>query len=190
MAEAKAKYREMAQEKLDEITSGKTDFEAAAAAVTDEAVPGVTNSSFTFGKDDDYPDAAIIEATNDLEDGAVVDHLVEASDSYYILCVKAAFDKDATEDKKEEIVRQRKQDKIDEIYDGWMADTKFETDTEKLAAILKNRSYSAPVSDETEAVASTEAETGRLGPASLETELHLEVTYETEITVETETEEE
>ena len=190
MAEAKAKYREMAQEKLDEITSGKTDFEAAAAAVTDEAVPGVTNSSFTFGKDDDYPDAAIIEATNDLEDGAVVDHLVEASDSYYILCVKAAFDEDATEDKKEEIVRQRKQDKIDEIYEGWMADTKFETNTEKLAAILKDRSYSAPASDETEAVASTEAETGRLGPASLETELHLEVTYETEITVETETEEE
>ena len=71
-----------------------------------------------------------------------------------------------------------------------MADTKFETDNEKLAAILKNRSYSAPVSDETEAVASTEAETGRLGPASLETELHMEVTYETEITVETESEEE
>ena len=190
MAEAKAKYREMAQEKLDEITSGKTDFEAASAAVTEEAVPGVTSSSFTFGKDDTYPDAAIIEATNDLEDGAVVDHLVEAGDSYYVLCVKAAFDEEATEDKKEEIVRQRKQDKIDEIYEGWMADTKFETDNEKLAAILKNRSYSAPVSDETEAVASTEAETGRLGPASLETELHMEVTYETEITVETESEEE
>ena len=189
MAEADEKYREMAQEKLDEIMSGKTDFDAAAAAVTDEAVPGVINSSFTFGKDDTDPDAAIIEATNDLEDGAVVDHLIEVDDSYYILCVKAAFDEEATEDKKEEIVTQRKQDKIDEVYEGWMADTKFETDSEKLAAILKDRSYSAPVSDETEAVASTEAETGKLGPASLETELHLEVTYETEITVETESEE-
>ncbi len=190
MAEAKAKYHEMAQKQLDEITSGKTDFEAAAAAVTEEAVTGVTNSSFTFGKDDTYPDAAIIEATNDLEDGTVVDHIVEAGDSFYILFVKAAFDKEATEDKKEEIVTQRKQDKIDEIYEGWMADAKFETDSEKLSALLKDRSYSAPASDETEAVASTEAETGKLGPASLETELHMEVTYETEITVETESEEE
>ena len=186
MAEAKEKYRAMAEEKLEEIRSGKTDFETAAAAVTDEAVPGVTNSSYTFGKDDTYPDAAIIEATNDLEDGTLVENLVEVDDSWYILYVRDAFDEAATEDKKTEIVEQRKTDRINEIYDQWMEKEKFEVDSEKLVQILKDRSYTAPPSNETEA----EPQTGVVGDASLETELHLEVTYETEITVETESESE
>ena len=185
MAEAKVKYRAMAEEKLEEIKSGETDFETAAAAVTEEAIPGVTNSSYTFGKDDTYPDAAIIEATNDLEDDTLVEELVEVDDSWYILYVKDAFDEGATEKKKEEIVEERKTEKINEVYDEWMKDAKFEADSAKLAEILKDRSYTAPKSNETEAETQ---QGGTLGDASVETELHLEVTYETDMVVETESE--
>jgi len=185
MAEAKVKYRAMAEEKLEEIKSGETDFETAAAAVTEEAIPGVTNSSYTFGKDDTYPDAAIIEATNDLEDDTLVEELVEVDDSWYILYVKDAFDEGATEKKKEEIVEERKTEKINEVYDEWMKDAKFEADSAKLAEILKDRSYTAPKSNETEPETQ---QGGTLGDASVETELHLEVTYETDMVVETESE--
>ena len=185
MAEAKVKYREMAEEMLEKLVSGETDFETAAEEVTQEAVSGVTSSSFTFGKDDTYPDAAIIEATNDLDDDTLVEDLIEAEDSYYILYVKDAFDEGATESKKESIIEERRQAKIDEVYEEWMADAKFEVNSEKLNEILKDRNYTAPVSNETEA---QEPQTGALGDASVETELSMEITYETEITVETEPE--
>ena len=185
MAEARVRYRSMAEEMLEALRSGEKDFETASQEVTDEAVPGVTSSSFTFGKDDTYPDTAIIEATNDLEDDTLVEDLVEVDDSYYILYVKDAFDEGATETKKESIIEDRRHAKIDEVYEEWMADAKFEVDSEKLNSILKERSYTAPASDETEA---QEPQTGAIGDASVETELSMEVTYETEITVETETE--
>ncbi len=180
MAAAKVKYRAMADEMLESLKSGKVDMDTAISNVTSESVPGVTTSTFTFGKDDTYPDAAIIEATNDLADETLVDHIVETDDAYYILYVKDALDEAATENKKKEIIDERKQEKIDEVYEKWMADEKFDVDAEKLDAILKDRSYTAPKSDETEAAQGT--------LMTEETELTMEVVADTEISIETETE--
>ena len=125
----------------------------------DEHYANVYTSDYTFGKDDTFPDAAIIEATNDLEDGTLVDHLVEANGSWYILYVDKAFDEDATADKKEEIVEQRKSDKVDEVYDGWIGKEEWATDAEALAAIAFDREYSVPAQPQTEPEESgTEAE--------------------------------
>lgn len=159
MAEARVKYREMAEEELAALMSGEIDFETATSQVEEESVTGVTASTFTFGKDDDYPDAAIIEATNDLEDGALVEEIIEAEDSYYILHMDDAFDEEATEDKKKEIVEERKSEKINEVYEEWMADADFKIDSEVLNALVKERNYTAPVSDETENVEAEEAAT-------------------------------
>ena len=57
---------------------------------------------------------------------------------------------------------------------------KFDVDAEKLDAILKDRSYTAPQSDETEAAQGT--------LMTEETELTMEVVADTEISIETETE--
>ena len=184
MAEAKIRFHEMAEEELEALKSGK-DFETAASEVSDAAAAGVMTSSFTFGKDDTYPDAAIIEATNDLEDGTLVEDLIEVDGAWYILYVKDAFDEEATQEKKEEIVRDRKVEKMNEVYEKWMEDTKFEVDSAKLGEILKDRNYTNPAPKETEA---EEPQSGVVGDASVETELHLEVTYETDIIVETESE--
>lgn len=181
MAEAKARYHEMAEEQLEALKSGETDFETASGKVSEESVSGVTASSFTFGKDDTYPDAAIIEATEGLEDDTLVEELIEVDDSWYILYVKDAFDEEATEEKKEEIVEERKTEKVNEVYGKWMEEESFEIDSEKLGEILKERNYTAPVSNETEANVPETVDT--------ETELHMEVTVETEqIIVETESE--
>ncbi len=157
MAEAKVKYRAMAEAQLEALQSGEVDFDTAVAQVNEESTPGVSSSTFTFGKDDTYPDAAIITATEGLEDGAIVEEIVEANDAYYILHVNSAFDEAATESKKEEIVNERKASKIDEIYDGWMEEEEFDVDSEVLNALVKERNYTAPVSDETESASSTEA---------------------------------
>ena len=90
------------------------------------------------------------------------------------------MDEAATENKKKEIIDERKQEKIDEVYEKWMADEKFDVDAEKLDAILKDRSYTAPQSDETEAAQGT--------LMTEETELTMEVVADTEISIETETE--
>ena len=180
MAEARERYSAMAEEELEALKSGSEDFETASARISAEGISGVTASSFTFGKDDTYPDAAIIEATNDLEDDTLVDKLVKVGDSWYILYVKDAFDEDATASKKESIVEERKTEKINEVYEEWMADTKFEVDSEKLGKLLKERSYTAPEVPETEAPSVTSS--------AVETELHPEVTHETGMAVETEPE--
>ena len=92
-----------------------------------------------------------------------------------------AFDEEATSRKKEEIVEQRREEKVNEVYEQWIADEKFEADAKTLAAVLKDRSYSAPVSPETEPAQGT--------LMTEETELHMEVTLESEMMVETEAEE-
>ncbi len=158
MAEAKIKYREMAESELEAIMSGEIDFDTAVTQVTEESVAGVSSSTFTFGDDDTYPDAAIIEATKGLEDGDLVEEIVEAGDAYYILHINDAFDEEATETKKEEIVNERKTEKINEIYTEWMDAADFDVDAEVLTALVKERNYTAPVS-ETEAAADTTAVT-------------------------------
>ncbi len=166
MAEAKVRYREMAEEQLEVLLSSDGDIatlmEDAAHQAEEDGVQGISHSSFTFGKDDTYPDASIIEATNDLPDGTLVDEVIEAGDVYYILYVEKALDEEATEDKKEEIIDERKAEKIAEVYDGWIADEKFEVDSEVLNALVKERSYTMPEESEetldTEMIVSTEAE--------------------------------
>ena len=184
MAAAKEKYSAMAEEKLAEIQSGAVTFEDAAQEVKDEGNTAITSSSYTFGDDDTYPAAEIREAVEGLEDGALVDHIVESNGTYYILHVDDAFDEDATEHKKEEIVSQRRNDMINEAYDGWIEKESWETDAAALALIsLTDRVYSAPETPETEAdEAGTEAE------IIVETEADAEAGTEADLIAETEAE--
>ena len=152
MTAAKEKYRAMAEDTLAQILSGDTDFETAMSDAGDAGDTGIQTNSFTFGSDSTYPAAEIRDAVSGLEDGEVVDHIVESGDAYYILHMDAAFDREATDEKKEEIVSQRRQDMIDETYNGWIEKESWEVDSAALALIsLADRVYSAPQTAETEA---------------------------------------
>ena len=139
--------------------AGAEDFSAAAqeAAGEDELAYA---SSYTFGDSDTYPEAEIIEATKGLEDGALVDHVIVIGANYYVLHVDDAFDEAATEDKKVEIVEQRKNERINELYDEWGEGVEFTTDDAAFAAMLFDFSLMQETEPNTEIVeeeADTEA---------------------------------
>lgn len=180
MAAAREKYLAMAQAQLDRILSGEEDFDTAVEAADADETAGIYTSSATFGADDTYPAAEIMEAVKGLEDGAVVDHLVESAGSWYILRMDDAFDEEATEDKKEEIIDGRRQEMIDAAYEGWMGSETWAVDAEALAAIsLAQVVYQAPERPETEGDLDVEIET-ESEEISAETEADALTTVQTE----------
>ena len=191
LTEAKEKYRAMAEETLAKIQSGATDFETASADADAEGEEGVTTGSFTYGSDDTYPAAEIMDAASALADGEVADQVVESGDVYYILHMDAVFDKEATESKKEEIVDERRHELIDSVYDGWIEKESWAIDAEALALIsLADRTYAAPESADTEAAQDLIVETEAV---STEAEMIVEteadtVQTEADITAATEAE--
>lgn len=177
MTAAREEYRAMAQDMLDSILSGTVEFEQASSDAEGLGDSGVQTGSFTYGKDDTYPAAEIMEAAAELADGEVAGSVVESGDSYYILHMDAVFDEEATEEKKEEIIDERKHELIDSVYEDWMGKETWEADAEALALIqLTDRVYSAPQTPETEAdaeaavTAETESEEAAQDTAMTETE--------------------
>ena len=136
----------------------------AAASEASANDSSVTSSSFTFGDDDTYPDAAIIEATKGLEDNTLIGYPVQAGESFYVLFVEDAFDEEATQEKKEEIVDQRKRDAINDVYEEWAgsADETFEFDAAAWTSLI----YDIALNYETEPA--TEALTEGAGEAMSE----------------------
>ena len=191
LTEAKEKYRAMAEETLAKIQSGATDFETASADADAQGEEGVTTGSFTYGSEDTYPAAEIMDAASALADGEVADQVVESGDVYYILHMDAVFDKEATESKKEEIVDERRHELIDSVYDGWIEKESWEVDAAALALIsLADRTYAAPESADTEAAEDLVVETEEV---STEAEMIVEteadaVQTEADITAATEAE--
>lgn len=148
---ARAEAQAKAEAFLTEVKDAE-DFvaEAEKAAEDDD----VSTSSYTFGDSDTYPDAAIIEATKDLEDNTLVDYVVQVNDSFYVLHVDDAFDEEATESEKEQIVSQRKQDAIDALYDEWMEAAEFELVNDVYEKLI----FDLALTIETEATTETETE--------------------------------
>ena len=101
------------------VQTSDRSFEELAQEAAD-ADPRTSTSTYTFGDDDTYPAAPIIEATKGLEDGTLIDHVVQNGNYFYVLYVEDAFDEEATEEKKKEIVEQRKTDLVNETLDGWL----------------------------------------------------------------------
>ena len=89
---------------------------ANALAETDSRISA---STWTFGKDDTYPDASVIEATEGLADNTLVNQVFTIGDAFYVIYVADAFDEQATEDRKEEIVEERRQAKITQLLESW-----------------------------------------------------------------------
>ncbi len=184
MAIAREKYYAMAQDALDRIQDGE-DFDTVASEVQALGTAGVYVSTFTYGKDAEYPEAEIRDAVEGLQDGEVADSIVESEDSFYILHMDAVLDEEATQERKDEIVEERKQTAIDMVYATWMQDETWDTDTEALALIaMTDRVYNAPEVPDTEALteAGTEAE------AIAETEADIAAQTEAENIAQTEAE--
>lgn len=182
MQAARARYKAMAEEAFDQIRTGEKTFSEIYDDLSGKNERGVMASQITFGQDDTYPAEEIRKATDGLDDDTLVDHIVEANGNYYILHVDLKFDQDATDQKKTEIIDQRKQTAIDDQYTDWEKDVTFDTDAEAYDKLAFDRVYTAP---ETTGPADTEAATEAAGPTGTEadTEIGIEDATELEITI-------
>lgn len=69
----------------------------------------------------------VVKAADALGENEVTD-LVETANGYYVAKVVSLFDKEATDSKKETIVAERKQAKVEETLKGWRKDADIEVD--------------------------------------------------------------
>ena len=183
-AAAKEKAREKAVEMIERVKGGE-DFDAAAEAM------GKSANTITFGED--YGLTELVEATEGVGDDTLIEEPVEATTGYYVVKVISEFDRDATDAEKENIVEQRKQDRISELYDEWKEAGEVSQDAEVLATIKFDYHLTQPTEAETEA-AETEAEetetvTEAESAEEAKTEESTEGTEETEAETEAPTEE-
>lgn len=179
MVEAKAKALAKAEELIAKVKAGE-DFETAA----NEVDPDAACSTMTFGSDSTSVVEGLITATEGLDDGTLVETPIETDSGYYVAQVVSKLDRDATDQKKEEIVDQRKSDRISELYTQWKDDGEISENEDVLAQITFDFSLSQETEASTEAATeavseAAESETGsEAATEAVESEAGTEVTTE------------
>ena len=110
--EEKEELRTTAQEFDDQIKNGE-DF--AGAAESD----GADVQTTTFDSESTSPDADLIAAVDALEAEGDVTDVIETDSGLYVAEVTSLLDRDATDQEKENIVEQRRQDQYDSLLEEW-----------------------------------------------------------------------
>lgn len=187
LAAAREEARAQAEAFLEEVKGG-ADFTEAAEAAAEEN-ENVGTSTFTFGEDDTYPDEAIIEATAGLEDGTLVEQVVQVNNGFYVLRVDDAFDEAATEEKKESIVAERKSEAVNALYEEWMEEAEFTVDEDVLDQMVFDMSLTLETEAATEAAAEAESQSEAGSEAAAESQSEASTEAETEAATESVTEE-
>lgn len=110
--------------------AAKSDFEKAA----EEA--GYTVTPYSYGeKDESYTlDDTVIKAANKLKEGKI-SKVITTDDNYYVVRMDSTFDKDKTEEKKESIIQQRKDDHYTEVCDGYKEGVTYELNEDEWAKV-------------------------------------------------------
>ncbi len=160
--EKQADPKEKAQQILDEVlATADADMDAIAKDV-DEAL-SATETHFTANppekKDDEDEDdniggvpQAVQDVVKDLADGEVAGELVEEDGAYYVVRLEKAFDKEATEEEKDSIIEERKQDMYDGIIEDWKDEADIQVDKKvvKTLKVTANRKFTLKQEEETE----------------------------------------
>lgn len=178
LAAAREEARAQAEAFLEEVKGG-ADFTEAAEAAAEEN-ENVGTSTFTFGEDDTYPDEAIIEATAGLEDGTLVEQVVQVNNGFYVLRVDDAFDEAATEEKKESIVAERKSEAVNALYEEWMEEAEFTVDEDVLDQMVFDMSLTLETEAATEAAAEAESQSEAGSEAAAESQSEASTEAETD----------
>ena len=94
----------------------------------------------SFSTNDEAPTAvnqAVADAARTLKDGEVYESVITADDGahYYILRVDHVFDEEATQNKKDSVVRTRKQEQFDKMVADWVAAAEVSVNESAVAEI-------------------------------------------------------
>lgn len=149
--EEKAAVKQQAQDVIDAVKGGKT-MEDALKEV-DETKSTFTNS---YGSEDSPISEQLRTAADKLSDGEVVDEPVEmaSQNGWYVVQMISTFDKEATEERKEEIISERETTLYNDTLDGWEPE-EYDVDSKVWNEIDFNVGFTAP---ETESEAETVSE--------------------------------
>lgn len=98
----------------------------------------------TFDSEDTLLDEKVKEAAVTLtKDGQVYEKVVEGEDSYFVVRMDSMLDREATDQEKENIVNQRKQEAYNKLLEGWEKDAKITVNEKewKKAKLTDNDQY-------------------------------------------------
>lgn len=134
--EEKEERKAAVQEGLDEMLaaedSSELDLNAVAEELHEDMVASASLSFSTYNPEEDTTviDSAVKESVAGLEDGAIVDHVVEGEDAYYAVRVELAYDEEASESAKESIVSERQYNAYNDLITQWKDAADYKIDEE------------------------------------------------------------
>lgn len=125
----RAEKEELAKKVLEKVQASDDVANADMSALAKEVDENLTATTRSYGSDDTTTDDVLKTAAGKLKDGELNVKVVEGTDGdgYYVLRLDKTFDQEKTEQKKTEIVNTRKQEKYNEILDGWLKDAEKKT---------------------------------------------------------------
>lgn len=186
----KKETRETVQGIIDAVQGGETLEDAVKAA--DE---GKSLTSYSYGADEETLNENLKNAADALSDGEIASEPVEGENGFYVVQMVSTFDRDATDQKKEEIIKDRKKELYDNKIEEW--DTESFDINEKVwdkvtfeeIFTLKQEETESETGTESASEASTDTEGISEAESASETEGVTEAASETEsVAEETESE--
>lgn len=186
----KKETRETVQGIIDAVQGGETLEDAVKAADESKSL-----TSYSYGADEETLNENLKNAADALSDGEIASEPVEGENGFYVVQMVSTFDRDATDQKKEEIIKDRKK----ELYDNKIAewDTESFDINEKVwdkvtfeeIFTLKQEETESETGTESASEASTDTEGISEAESASETEGMTEAASETEsVAEETESE--
>ena len=180
----KKETRETAQSVIDAVLGGETLEDAVKAVDENKSV-----TDYSYGADEDTLNENLKNVADTLSDGEIAAEPVEGENGFYVVQMVSTFDREATDQKKEEIINDRKQELLNSVLEGWATDS-FDIDekvwdTVTFDDIITLKSTEAETEEGTDDTADTDIESETDSEAASETESAAE---ETESETQSETE--
>lgn len=143
--EEKAAKKAEAEEMLQQVQSApEGDMQAVAELVDADNASATTLSYTSSGEDEtDTVPQEVIDAVKDLQDGQVADAVIEGDNAYYVARMDKVLDEEATENKKETLTNDKKQEYYTETTEKWMEEAEIEVDekVKETLTITDNHSF-------------------------------------------------
>ena len=153
----KKETRETAQSVIDAVLGGETLEDAVKAVDENKSV-----TDYSYGADEETLNENLKNVADTLSDGEIAAEPVEGENGFYVVQMVSTFDREATDQKKEEIINDRKQELLNSVLEGWATDS-FDIDekvwdTVTFDDIITLKSTEAETEEGTEDAADTDTE--------------------------------
>ncbi len=151
--EEKEAIKQQAQDVIDAMKNGSTMEDAVKAVDETKNV-----NTMSYGEDNTVLAEALKTAADALGDDEITEEPVPYDNGWYVVHMVTTFDEEATEDRKAEIIEERKSDLYSETLEGWEPE-EHEVDSDLWAKITFDVGFNAPETESESTAAETEAET-------------------------------